>query len=63
VRPSDRTREHLIETYRKKAKHYDVSSRLYPAPGYPHPAQRRRLCARSACARVTVWSTSRAAQV
>src|SRR3954465_2060533 len=42
VRPSDRTREHLIETYRKKAKHYDVSSRLYPAPGYPHPAQRRR---------------------
>src|SRR4051795_8411134 len=42
VRPSDRTREHLIETYRKKAKHYDVSSRLYPAPGYRHPAQRRR---------------------
>jgi ubiquinone/menaquinone biosynthesis C-methylase UbiE len=38
----DRTREHLIETYRKKAKHYDVTSWLYPAPGYPHRAQRRR---------------------
>src|SRR5207245_1143064 len=37
----DRTREHLIETYRKKAKHYDVTSWLYPAPGYPHRAQRR----------------------
>jgi len=38
----DRTREHLIETYRKKAKHYDITSRLYPAPGYPQRAQRRR---------------------
>lgn len=38
----DRTREHLIETYRKKAKHYDLTSRLYPAPGYPQGAQRRR---------------------
>jgi ubiquinone/menaquinone biosynthesis C-methylase UbiE len=38
----DRTREHLIETYRKKAKHYDVTSWLYPAPGYPHRAQRLR---------------------
>src|SRR6516164_1753736 len=36
----DRTREHLIETYRKKAKHYDTTSRLYPAPGYPQRAQR-----------------------
>ena len=36
----DLTREHLIETYRKKAKHYDVTSRLYPAPGYPQRAQR-----------------------
>jgi len=36
----DRTREHLIETYRKKAKHYDITSRLYPAPGYPQRAQR-----------------------
>jgi ubiquinone/menaquinone biosynthesis C-methylase UbiE len=38
----DGTREHLIEVYRKKAKHYDVTSRLYPAPGYPQRAQRRR---------------------
>ena len=38
----DRTREHLIETYRKKAKHYDITSRLYPVPGYPHRAQRLR---------------------
>ncbi len=34
--------EHLIETYRKKAKHYDVTSRLYPAPGYPQRSQRLR---------------------
>jgi demethylmenaquinone methyltransferase/2-methoxy-6-polyprenyl-1,4-benzoquinol methylase len=33
--------ERLIATYRKKAKHYDVTSRLYPAPGYPQRAQRR----------------------
>ncbi len=33
-------REHLIETYRKKARHYDVTSRLYPVPGYPQRAQR-----------------------
>ena len=38
----DRTREHLIEVYRKKAKHYDITSRLYPVPGYPQQAQRRR---------------------
>src|ERR1043165_10301035 len=37
-----RTREHLIETYRKKAKHYDFTSRLYPAPGYPQRSQRLR---------------------
>jgi ubiquinone/menaquinone biosynthesis C-methylase UbiE len=36
------TREHLIETYRKKAKHYDATSWLYPVPGYPHRAQRLR---------------------
>jgi ubiquinone/menaquinone biosynthesis C-methylase UbiE len=36
----DRRHEHLIETYRKKAKHYDVTSRLYPVPGYPQRAQR-----------------------
>ncbi|HEY3943697.1 MAG TPA: methyltransferase domain-containing protein [Solirubrobacteraceae bacterium] len=38
----DRTHEHLIETYRKKAKHYDITSRFYPAPGYPQRAQRHR---------------------
>jgi ubiquinone/menaquinone biosynthesis C-methylase UbiE len=38
----DGTREHLMKTYRRKAKHYDVTSRLYPAPGYPQRAQRRR---------------------
>ena len=38
----DRTREHLIKTYRKKAKHYDITSRLYPVPGYPQRAQRLR---------------------
>jgi ubiquinone/menaquinone biosynthesis C-methylase UbiE len=40
VSQTDSTREHLIETYRKKAKHYDVTSRLYPAPGYPQRTQR-----------------------
>src|SRR6201992_950221 len=40
--PGDSTREHLIETYRKKAEHYDITSRLYPAPGYPQRAQRLR---------------------
>jgi ubiquinone/menaquinone biosynthesis C-methylase UbiE len=40
ARPLDGTRERLIETYRKKAKHYDLTSRLYPAPGYPQRAQR-----------------------
>jgi ubiquinone/menaquinone biosynthesis C-methylase UbiE len=38
----DGTREHLIDTYRKKAKHYDTTSRLYPAPGYPQRGQRLR---------------------
>ncbi len=38
----DDTRERLIETYRRKAKHYDVTSRLYPAPGYPQRGQRLR---------------------
>ena len=39
---ADRRRDRLIETYRKKAKHYDVTSRLYPVPGYPQRAQRLR---------------------
>jgi hypothetical protein len=38
----DSTREHLIETYRRKAKHYDITSRFYPVPGYPQRAQRLR---------------------
>jgi ubiquinone/menaquinone biosynthesis C-methylase UbiE len=38
----DGTRERLINVYRKKAKHYDLTSRLYPAPGYPQRAQRLR---------------------
>jgi ubiquinone/menaquinone biosynthesis C-methylase UbiE len=38
----DRTREHVIATYRKKAKHYNIVSQLYPVPGYPQRAQRRR---------------------
>src|SRR5579859_7513474 len=42
VSRTDLTREHLIETYRKKARHYDITSRLYPAPGYPQRTQRRR---------------------
>jgi ubiquinone/menaquinone biosynthesis C-methylase UbiE len=42
VTQTDRTRERLIETYRKKAKHYDITSRLYPAPGYPQRTQRLR---------------------
>jgi ubiquinone/menaquinone biosynthesis C-methylase UbiE len=35
-------REQLVATYRKKAKHYDITSRLYPVPGYPQRAQRLR---------------------
>jgi demethylmenaquinone methyltransferase/2-methoxy-6-polyprenyl-1,4-benzoquinol methylase len=38
----DPTRAHLIATYRKKAKHYDLTSRFYPAPGYPQRSQRLR---------------------
>jgi len=40
--PLDATQERLVETYRKKARHYNVVSRLYPVPGYPQQAQRRR---------------------
>jgi cyclopropane fatty-acyl-phospholipid synthase-like methyltransferase len=32
----------LIATYRRKARHYNVTSRLYPVPGYPQQSQRRR---------------------
>jgi len=41
VRRIDRSQAHLMETYRKKAKHYDITSRFYPVPGYPQRAQRR----------------------
>jgi ubiquinone/menaquinone biosynthesis C-methylase UbiE len=37
----DHPRERLIETYRKKAKHYDVVARVSPVPGYPERALRR----------------------
>jgi ubiquinone/menaquinone biosynthesis C-methylase UbiE len=43
VNQIDSTHERLIETYRKKAKHYNVTSRLYPVPGYPQQTQRRRV--------------------
>jgi demethylmenaquinone methyltransferase/2-methoxy-6-polyprenyl-1,4-benzoquinol methylase len=42
VSPIDPTRRHLIKTYRKRAKHYDITSRFYPVPGYPQRAQRLR---------------------
>ena len=38
----DPTRERLLKVYRKKAKHYDITTRLYPAPGYPQRAHRLR---------------------
>jgi demethylmenaquinone methyltransferase/2-methoxy-6-polyprenyl-1,4-benzoquinol methylase len=41
VSQTDHSRERLIEIYRKKAKRYDITSRLYPVPGYPQRAQRR----------------------
>lgn len=41
VTDDDRTRARLIETYRRKAAHYDVTSRLLaPVPGYPQHGQR-----------------------
>src|ERR1700760_3370160 len=42
VSQADGTREHLIQVYRKKARHYDLTSRLYPVPGYPQRDQRLR---------------------
>lgn len=35
ISEADLTREHLIETYRRKAKRYDLTARLSPVPGYP----------------------------
>ena len=51
----DRTREHLIETYRKKAAHYDITSRFLPRglatpSGCPPPPGRTE---RSGLAKVT----------
>ncbi len=40
MRQTESPQAHLIETYRKKAKHYDVTSRFYPMPGYPQRTQR-----------------------
>jgi ubiquinone/menaquinone biosynthesis C-methylase UbiE len=40
--PPETTQERLIEIYRRKAKHYEIVSHLYPVPGYPLWAQRRR---------------------
>jgi demethylmenaquinone methyltransferase/2-methoxy-6-polyprenyl-1,4-benzoquinol methylase len=42
VSQADLARERLIAIYRKKARHYDVTSRFYPAPGYPQRSQRLR---------------------
>ena len=42
MRRLDPTHERLIEVYRKKAKHYEIVSHLYPVPGYPQRAQRLR---------------------
>jgi demethylmenaquinone methyltransferase/2-methoxy-6-polyprenyl-1,4-benzoquinol methylase len=42
VSQADRANERLIEMYRKKARHYDFTSRLSPVPGYPQRALRLR---------------------
>ncbi|GAA3216302.1 class I SAM-dependent methyltransferase [Microbacterium terregens] len=42
VNEADHTRERLMAIYRKKARRYDITSRLYPVPGYPQRSQRLR---------------------
>jgi demethylmenaquinone methyltransferase/2-methoxy-6-polyprenyl-1,4-benzoquinol methylase len=42
VREVDRSRERLIATYRRRARHYDTISRFFPVPGYPQRAHRLR---------------------
>lgn len=37
-----RTPAQLVETYRRRARHYDVTCLLCPVPGYPQGKQRRR---------------------
>lgn len=39
---TDAVREHVIRTYRKRARHYDISAKLYYLLGYPQRAHRRR---------------------
>ena len=39
--PVDHAGERLVGTYRRRAKRYDIVTRLYPAPGYPQRAHRR----------------------
>ena len=57
----DSAREHLIETYRKRARHYDVASQLlYPfAPNGSTVAGPHK---RSGFDRVTAWLRSPAAR-
>src|SRR3954468_13463592 len=50
----DLTREHLIETYRKKAKHYHITSRLYPRRVTPSGHNASERYKHSTCAGVTV---------
>lgn len=42
VTTDDRTRERLIETYRRNAKRYDLIARVSPVPGYPQHRLRLR---------------------
>ncbi|MDM7856268.1 class I SAM-dependent methyltransferase [Cellulomonas alba] len=42
AREADPGHERLVELYRRRARHYDLTSRLYPAPLYPQAAQRLR---------------------
>jgi demethylmenaquinone methyltransferase/2-methoxy-6-polyprenyl-1,4-benzoquinol methylase len=42
VAVQQRAQQRLTQVYRRKAKHYDITSRLSPVPGYPEQAQRRR---------------------
>ena len=49
----DHKRDRLIETYRKKAKHYDITCRLYPVPATPNGHNASGPYRRSAFVRVT----------
>lgn len=42
TREADPAHARLVELYRRRARHYDLTSRLYPAPLYPQAAQRLR---------------------